>query len=61
MNTCNVATKGCLTANEEKLLTCEKEDTACQLIAIQESRTCLTDGLDCITACVDEAEKKLKE
>ena len=61
MNTCNVKTKTCLDVNEKKLLSCAKDDSACQLITIHESEACLTVGLDCITACVAEAEATLKK
>lgn len=60
MKDCNEIAKECLTASNEKIITCEPDDDECILSIIHESELCLTTCLDCISICVEDLENILK-
>lgn len=60
MKECNATAKSCLDAADAKLTKCMGEDI-CQKLALDDSKRCLTEGMDCIAVCVEIAEQKLKE
>lgn len=58
---CNDVAKQCLDDANKKLDACAPDDVPCMRSAFHESKACLTSCLDCLSACIEETEDRLKD